>query len=101
MPRINYLMPPLFVWGPWVQLPGSAVASVGNQDYQYSIGTDLIGDAGIPQGEVQYVAPGHQTKVDSFFDSITITRDGGSFDEIKVRFKNAGGPTGCAIIVSY
>lgn len=57
--------------------------------------------AGIPQGEVQYYAPGQQAKVDSFFDSITITRDGGSLDEIKVRFKNAGGPTGCAIFISY
>ena len=101
MPQIDYMMPPAFLWGPWIKLPGSAVISVGNKDYKCTIRAEIIGDAGIPQGEVQYVAPGHQTKVDSFFDSITITRDGGSLDEIKVRFKNAGGPTGCAITISY
>ena len=94
-------MPPLFVWGPWINLPGTAVFSIGNEDHKCTIRNELIGDAGIPQGEVHYYAPGGKETVESFYDSITITRDGGSLDEIRVRFKNAGGPTGCAITISY
>ena len=57
-------------------------------------------DGAILVGEVKYYAPGGFQRVDTFFDTITITRDGRSSDIVEVRCRNTNF-LGTAVNVDY
>jgi hypothetical protein len=76
------------LWSPWISLPGTA--TFASQHHRMSISISPLGDGAILQGEVSYYAPGGKRTTQTFFDQITITRDAGSLDEVRVRCKNTG-----------
>ena len=96
---LGYYAPPGCIWGPWIVLPGTAVFSTTGKPFKQTIQVSSVGD-NLALCEVQYFAPGGKKSTVSFTDSITITRDGGSADEVKIRMKNTL-PTGCAHNVTY
>ncbi len=100
MRKTGVLCPPGCMWSPWVPLPGTGTFSSGNQSTKLTVSIDPIGDGCTLTGEISYYAPGGIKKVDTFMDSITITRDGSSLDEPKVRVKNLS-PLGTGVNIMY
>ena len=100
MPRAQLYCPPGNCWSPWTRLEGSCVWSMGNANFTTTISIESLGDGAILVGEVKYYAQGGVQRVDTFFDTITITRDGRSSDIVEVRCKNTNS-LGTAANVDY
>ena len=100
MPRAQLYCPPGNCWSPWTRLEGSCVWSMGNANFTTTISIESLGDGAILVGEVKYYAQGGVQRVDTFFDTITITRDGRSSDIVEVRCKNTNS-LGTAVNVDY
>ena len=72
----------------------------GKYQFFTTISIETLGDGAILVGEVKYHAPGGFQGVDTFFDTITITRDGRSSDIVEVRYRNTNF-LGTAVNVDY
>ena len=100
MPRTQLQCPPGNIWSPWTRLEESCVWSKGNANFTTTISIEPLGDGAFLVGEVKYYAPGGMQKVDTFFDTIIITRDGKSSDIVQVRCKNTNF-LGTAVNIDY
>ena len=100
MPRTQLQCPPGNIWSPWTRLEESCVWSKGNANFTTTISIEPLGDGAVLVGEVKYYAPGGVQRVDTFFDTITITRDGRSSDIVEVRCKNTNF-LGTAVNIDY
>ena len=73
---------------------------MGNANFSTSISIEPLGDGAILVSEVKYIAPGGFQRVDTFFDTIAITRDGRCSDIVEVRCRNTNF-LGTAVNVDY
>ena len=69
-------------------------------NFSTTISIEPLGDGAILVDEVKYYAPGGFQRVDTFFDTITIIRDGRSSDIVEVRCRNTNF-LGTAVNVDY